>query len=41
MEADTPNTAAKAPSIEIYSEKRIEEFDAAEVELAEFLCREK
>ncbi|MDP1837487.1 MAG: hypothetical protein Q8N31_20190 [Reyranella sp.] len=41
MEADVPSTADKVLPIEIYSEKRIADFDAAEDELAKFLPREK
>jgi hypothetical protein len=41
MEADAPSTTGKVLPIEIYGEKRIAEFDAAEAELAKFLSRKK
>lgn len=39
METDPPDATPAEPSFEICSERRIAEFDAAEVELAEVLPR--
>lgn len=41
METDPPDAPPEESSIEIYSERRIAEFDTAEAELAEMLRRKK